>query len=90
MIGIEIVTSIALVIAISSLFLAVYRALVGPTFADRIAATDAIGNTVVVIFAIYAFSQNSPFLIDIAMLLALISFISTLALTKYFDKGEVI
>jgi len=84
------VTNIALAIAMMALFLAVYRVFVGPTIMDRIAASDAIGNTLVVIFAIYAFSQQSEFLIDIALLLALISFIGTLAMAKYIDKGEVI
>ncbi|MCL2549411.1 MAG: monovalent cation/H+ antiporter complex subunit F [Methanimicrococcus sp.] len=84
------VTNIALIIAMAALFLAVYRVFVGPTIMDRIAASDAIGNTLVVIFAIYAFSQQSEFLIDIALLLALISFIGTLAMAKYIDKGEVI
>jgi multicomponent Na+:H+ antiporter subunit F len=90
MISFDIVTGIALFGATGALFLAVYRAIVGPTFADRIAALDAIGNTVVVLLAIYAFSQHSQFLIDIAVLLALISFIGTLAITKYYDKGEVL
>ena len=84
------VTNIALGIAMMALFLAIYRVFVGPTIMDRIAASDAIGNTLVVIFAIYAFSQHSEFLIDIALLLALISFIGTLAMAKYIDKGEVI
>jgi len=84
------VTNIALTIAIVALFMAVYRVFVGPTIMDRVAASDAIGNTMVVIFAIYAFSQQSEFLINIALLLALISFIGTLAMAKYIDKGEVI
>jgi len=84
------VTNVALTIATTALFMAVYRVFVGPTIMDRIAASDAIGNTLVVIFAIYAYSQQSEFLIDIALLLALISFIGTLAMAKYIDKGEVI
>ena len=84
------VTNVALTIVTAALFMAVYRVLVGPTMTDRIAASDSIGNTLVVIFAIYAYSQQSEFLIDIALLLALISFIGTLAMAKYIDKGEVI
>ncbi|MCL2862512.1 MAG: monovalent cation/H+ antiporter complex subunit F [Methanimicrococcus sp.] len=90
MIGLVTVTNIALTISTIALFLAVYRVFVGPTVMDRVAASDAIGNTLVVIFAIYAFSQQSEFLINIALLLALISFIGTLAMAKYIDKGEVI
>jgi Multisubunit Na+/H+ antiporter, MnhF subunit len=85
----SLVTSIALVIATAALFLAVYRLFVGPTIMDRVASLDSIGNSVVVLLAIYAFSQQSQFLIDIAILLALISFIGTLALAKYVDQGEV-
>jgi len=84
------VTNIALTIATAALILAVYRIYVGPSITDRIAALDAIGNTLVVILAIYAYSQQSEFLIDIALLLALISFIGTLAVSKFVDKGEVI
>lgn len=90
MIPFGVVTGFALVVATCALFLAVYRLFVGPTIMDRVASLDAIGNTVVVIFAVYAFSQQSQFLIDIAILLALISFIGTLALAKYIDKGEVL
>jgi Multisubunit Na+/H+ antiporter, MnhF subunit len=86
----SLVTSIAMIVATAALFLAVYRLFVGPTIMDRVASLDAIGNSVVVLLAIYAFSQQSQFLIDIAILLALISFIGTLALTKYVDKGEVL
>ncbi|WNY23854.1 Na(+)/H(+) antiporter subunit F [Methanimicrococcus hongohii] len=89
MIEFGLVTSIALIVSTTALFLAVYRLFVGPTIMDRVAALDSIGMTLVVIFAIYAFSQQSSFLIDIAILLALISFIGTLALAKYIDKGEV-
>jgi Multisubunit Na+/H+ antiporter, MnhF subunit len=85
----SLVTSVALVIATAALFLAVYRLFVGPTIMDRVASLDSIGNSVVVLLAIYAFSQQSQFLIDIAILLALISFIGTLALAKYVDQGEV-
>ncbi|MDV0446785.1 Na(+)/H(+) antiporter subunit F [Methanosarcinaceae archaeon Ag5] len=84
------VTLIALFVATAALFMAVYRVFVGPTIVDRIAAADSIGNTIVIILAIYAFSQDSPFLIDIALLLAIISFIGTLAMSKYVDRGDVI
>ncbi|WNY27744.1 monovalent cation/H+ antiporter complex subunit F [Methanolapillus ohkumae] len=82
--------SIALFVATAALFMAVYRVFVGPTIVDRVAAADAIGNTIVIILAIYAFAQDSQFLIDISLLLALISFIGTLAVAKYIDRGDVI
>lgn len=89
MIDFDMILGFCLVILILSLFLAFYRLIVGPTIMDRVTSLDAIGNTLVVVFAVYAFSQQSQFLIDIAILLALVSFIGTLALSKYIDKGEV-
>jgi multicomponent Na+:H+ antiporter subunit F len=89
MIDFGLVTNVALAVATAALFLSVYRIFVGPTVMDRVAAVDATSHTMVVIFAIYAFAQQSQFLFDVAILLALISFIGTLALSKYIDKGEV-
>ncbi len=80
---------IAMTITIIATLLPIYRVLVGPTIPDRIAASDAIGNTVTILFVIYASASDSVFLFDIAVLLAIVSFIGTLALAKYVDKGKV-
>ncbi|NLI62120.1 MAG: cation:proton antiporter [Methanosarcinaceae archaeon] len=81
---------IALAIAVLATLLPIYRVLVGPTIPDRIAASDAIGNTVTILFVIYASASNSIFLFDIAVLLAIVSFIGTVAMAKYVDKGKVL
>lgn len=83
------VDGVALAIVVLATLLPIYRVFVGPTILDRIAALDAIGNTITILFVIYASTLGSVFLFDIAVLLAIVSFIGTLALAKYVDKKKV-
>lgn len=90
MITVEQANFLALIVLVAATAPCLYRVLYGPTLADRIAAEDAMGNALVVIFALYAFQSSSIFLIDVALLLAVISFVGTVVVAKYLDKGEVL
>ncbi|MDD2439187.1 MAG: cation:proton antiporter [Methanosarcinaceae archaeon] len=81
---------LALVVLVLATAPCIYRVLYGPTLPDRIVAEDALGNALVVIFGLYAYREGSIFLIDVAMLLAIISFVGTIVLAKYLDKGKVL
>ncbi|WP_048141799.1 MULTISPECIES: cation:proton antiporter [unclassified Methanosarcina] len=81
---------LALIVMVVATAPCIYRVLYGPTLADRIAAEDAMGNALCVIFALYAYQASSIFLMDVAMLLAIISFVGTVIVAKYLDKGEVL
>ncbi|AKB76552.1 Na(+) H(+) antiporter subunit F [Methanosarcina horonobensis HB-1 = JCM 15518] len=81
---------LALVVMVVALVPSTYRVLYGPTLPDRIAASDAVGNVLAMIFALYAFQGNSIFLMDVAMLLSIISFVGTVIVAKYLDTGEVL
>lgn len=90
MITLEQTNFLALIVLVAATAPCIYRVLYGPTLADRIAAEDAMGNALVVIFALYAFEASSIFLMDVAMLLAIISFVGTVVVAKYLDTGEVL
>lgn len=90
MITLEQADFLALVVMVAATAPCLYRVLYGPTLPDRIAASDAMGNAIVVVFGLYAFQENSIFLMDVAMLLAIISFVGTIVVAKYLDKGKVI
>jgi len=81
---------LALIVMVIALIPTTYRVLYGPTLPDRIAASDAVGNVLAMIFALYAFQGNSIFLMDVAMLLSIISFVGTVVVAKYLDTGEVL
>jgi multicomponent Na+:H+ antiporter subunit F len=60
-----------------------YRIANGPTAADRMVAIDILGTVVVGFVAILAALSGKTYLLDVALVWALVAFIGTLALAKY-------
>ena len=60
-----------------------YRIANGPPAADRMVAIDILGTVVVGFVAIITVVSGKTYLLDIAMVWALVSFAGTLALAKY-------
>lgn len=60
-----------------------YRIANGPTAADRMVAIDILGTVVVGFVAIITAVTGKAYLLDIALVWALVSFVGTLALAKY-------
>ncbi|MAI50786.1 monovalent cation/H+ antiporter complex subunit F [Alphaproteobacteria bacterium] len=79
-------TLIALGIAAT---LAIIRATLGPTSFDRVLAVNAVGSIAVLLIAVYGFFDGRPAFLDIAMLYALINFIGTIAILKFFRFGTL-
>ena len=70
-------------IAILLLFV---RFLIGPRIADRVIALDLLITTGIGIIAMYSIVTNQPTFLDIAMILALIAFLGTVAFSYYLEK----
>ena len=73
----------ALAIFISILLL-VIRLFSGPTLYDRVLAVNSVGTKIVVLLALVGFLMGRPDFLDIALLYALINFVSTIAILKFF------
>jgi multicomponent Na+:H+ antiporter subunit F len=71
-----------------SVVMAIIRAIKGPTAPDRIVGLDTINTIVIVGMVIFGFATNSVIYIDVAIVYALLSFISTLFIAKYLEGGE--
>jgi multicomponent Na+:H+ antiporter subunit F len=78
----------ALAILITML-LALTRALLGPTVYDRILAVNSFGTKTVLVIAVYGFLTGRPDFLDIALVYALINFITTIAVLKFFEYGDL-
>ena len=63
--------------------LCLYRIAQGPTAPDRMVAIDILGTLVVGFVAIITVASKRVYLLDIAMVWALVSFVGTLALAKF-------
>jgi multicomponent Na+:H+ antiporter subunit F len=80
------VTTIAILVA---MLLALGRALLGPTLYDRILAVNTFGTITVLFIAIFGFLTRRPEFLDIALVYALINFITTIAVLKFFEYGDM-
>lgn len=69
--------------------LALVRAYAGPTLYDRILAVNAFGTKTVLMIAVLGFLMGRPDFLDIALVYALINFIGTIAVLKFFRYGDL-
>jgi len=73
---------------IFAIIIALIRVIKGPTAPDRIVGLDTINTIVIVSMVIFGFITDSVIYIDVAIVYALLSFISTLFIAKYLEGGE--
>ena len=67
-----------------TMFLALVRLFAGPTLYDRVLAVNTFGTKTVLLIGVMGFLTERPEFLDIALLYALINFISTIAILKFF------
>lgn len=79
-------TTIAIVIAMA---IALVRAYLGPTIYDRILAVNLFGTITVLFISMFGFMTGRPDFLDIALVYALINFIATIAVLKFFEYGDL-
>ena len=65
------------------------RALLGPTAYDRVLALNNFGTKTVLLIALLGFLAGRPEFLDLSLVYALINFIGTIAVLKYFEHGRL-
>ena len=73
--------ALALIIAIA---LMLVRALSGPTLYDRVLAGNSLGTKIILLLGVIGFLTGRPDFLDISILYALINFVATIAILKFF------
>ena len=68
--------------------LALIRAFVGPTLYDRILAVNMFGTKTVLLIAVLGYLTGRPDFLDIALVYALINFISIIAVLRFFEYNK--
>lgn len=79
------VVAIALIVVMA---MAIARALLGPTIYDRILAVNLFGTKTVLLIAVVSYIFGRPDFLDIALIYALINFISVIAVLRFFEYGS--
>lgn len=72
-----------------SMMMALARALLGPTVYDRVMAVNTFGTKTVLLIAALGFLTERPEFLDLAIVYALINFIGTIAVLKFFEFGDL-
>ncbi len=68
--------------------MAIIRVIRGPTAPDRIVGLDTINTIVIVLMVVFGAAFNEVIYIDVAIVYALLSFVTTLFIAKYLEGGD--
>ena len=85
----ELLYGIAAIAVAVMLFLSLYRAVAGPTAPDRVVAINIIGIKTLLIITLISRLYGQEYYLDIAIIYALMSFIATVGVAKYLEKGAL-
>ena len=80
---------IALVLVLVSVAIAIIRVLLGPTVPDRVVGLDTINTLVIAGMLLFATAYKEIIYVDVAIVYALLSYITTLYIAKYLQGGKL-
>ncbi len=80
---------IALGVLLLCVLIAIIRIVKGPTAPDRVVGLDTVNTIVIVSMIVFGMVEGSVIYIDVAIVYALLSFISTLFIAKYLEGGDM-
>ena len=68
--------------------LAFVRLVRGPTLPDRVVAMDLLGVLIVGLIVVYTAATGVAAFLDVAMVIALVSFLGTVAYARYVERDK--
>ena len=80
---------VATISIVISFIMVLIRLFLGPTLYDRVLALNAFGTLAVLMISVVGFLFGRPDFLDIALLYALLNFISTIAILNFFRYKEI-
>lgn len=80
----EVLFNGALVVIGILLILCLIRAIRGPRIADRIVAVNMMGTLIVITICVLAFLMGEGYLVDVAIIYTMLSFLAVVLLTKVY------
>jgi multicomponent Na+:H+ antiporter subunit F len=84
----DITIRVALVMLAVATLVAFLRLLRGPTLPDRVVAMDLIGVLIAGLIIVGAAATGKGAFLDVAMVIALVSFVGTVAYARYVEREE--
>lgn len=84
------ILAIALIFFTITVVICLYRVIKGPSLPDRVVALDMIGVNMLSMIAIISLLQNTTAYLEVILILGILSFIGTIAFSKYIERGVII
>lgn len=72
------------------LLLNLWRVVRGPRISDRILALDTMTINAIALLILLGFALGSPIFFEVAMLFALVGFVSTVSYCRFLLRGDII
>ena len=72
-----------------SIVMLVVRAARGPSAFDRILAVNSIGTVIILGISLHGFALGRPEFVDISILYAVLNFLGTLAILRFYRSSDV-
>ena len=82
--------NIAIVAVSLAMMLCAWRLVRGPHIPDRILAIDTLYINAVALVVLLGIRLQTPMLFEAALIMAMLGFVSTVALARYLTRGDVI
>ena len=82
--------TIAFALVAAAVALNFWRLLRGPSAADRILALDTLYVNTIALLVLLGIQLSSALYFEAALLIALMGFVSTVALCKYLLRGDIV
>lgn len=73
-----------------SLVVSIYRLIRGPSMSDRVLSLDAISYQIIGIITVLTIMMDTQVFLEVVLLIGIIAFLGTIALSKFIDRGVVI
>ena len=70
-------------------FVSLYRVIKGPSVADRLVGLQVIASKVTAMIVLIAYLTHQPSYLDVALVYAMIGFVTTLAVSKFVVRGSL-
>lgn len=81
---------IAFVMIGLAMMLSLYRMIIGPEMTDRVLALDTLYINTVALIVLIGIDMNNSAYFESALLIAIMGFVGTVALSKYMLRGNII
>jgi multicomponent Na+:H+ antiporter subunit F len=82
----DVLVNAAIFMISAAFFIALFRVVWGPTLPDRVVAVDLIVISAVCLILVAAAGSKEPAFLDVAVVIALLGFLGTVAYARYVER----